>query len=293
MELPDREASTGYKAPRTNLQLSDFNITGRVGDGSFSTVILAQHKDSGKQYAIKIVNKHLILRNKTVEYIKNERNILDQLDYEGVVKLAFTFQDPDSLYFGLEFCPGGDLYDQIRKREGVPVEAAKFYAAEIVLMLQYLRSKEIIHRDLKPENFLIAENGHLKLIDFGCAKAFFLPQIEHPGTKSRTTSFVGTAEYVSPEVLPTFPGHLRSDLLAASSDSFYQLIVSKPPFKVVSEREFEFPEDFPPTARDLVDKLLALEADERIVVDVGNAVFVAVLVAVVVVVGVLSAVASA
>jgi serine/threonine protein kinase len=77
--------------------LSDFDILGRAGDGSFSTVILVQHKGTGIEYAIKIINKHVIMRNKIVDYIKNERNILDKLNYEGVVQLKFTFQDEDSL----------------------------------------------------------------------------------------------------------------------------------------------------------------------------------------------------
>jgi 3-phosphoinositide dependent protein kinase-1 len=84
-------------ACRVNMSLKDFNILGRIGDGSFSTVVLAQHKGTGKEYAIKIMNKHQIMRNKVVDYVRNERNILDKLDDAGVAKLHFTFQDPDSL----------------------------------------------------------------------------------------------------------------------------------------------------------------------------------------------------
>ncbi len=79
------------------VKLGDFDVMGRIGDGSFSTVILARYRASGDQYAIKIVNKHLVLRNKMVEYVKNERTILDALDYDGIVRLHFTFQDADSL----------------------------------------------------------------------------------------------------------------------------------------------------------------------------------------------------
>lgn len=99
---PQRGAEIQCGAPylparRLNLSLADFEILGRAGDGSFSTVVLARHKESGVEYAIKIINKHVVMRNKIVEYIKNERNILDKLTHEGVVQLKFTFQDEDSL----------------------------------------------------------------------------------------------------------------------------------------------------------------------------------------------------
>ncbi len=83
---------------RASLQISDFDIVGRLGDGSFSTVILAKlrHGDD-EHFAIKVVNKHLVLRNRMADYIRNERNILDQLSYDGIVRLRFTFQDSDSL----------------------------------------------------------------------------------------------------------------------------------------------------------------------------------------------------
>lgn len=79
------------------MALTDFNILHRIGDGSFSTVVLAKHKATGKQYALKIMNKHQIMRNKVVDYVRNERNILDKLTDAGIAKLHLTFQDTDSL----------------------------------------------------------------------------------------------------------------------------------------------------------------------------------------------------
>jgi hypothetical protein len=88
----DREEREQYNAPRVDLSLNDFNILGHVGDGSFSSVILCSHKQTNTRYAIKVISKHLVIRNKMVEYIKNERHILDQLHHVGVAKLFFTFQ---------------------------------------------------------------------------------------------------------------------------------------------------------------------------------------------------------
>ncbi|EFJ41871.1 hypothetical protein VOLCADRAFT_83913 [Volvox carteri f. nagariensis] len=272
-QLEDREHQEGYRAPRVALTIRDFHILGRIGDGSFSTVFLAQQKQTGKQYAIKMMNKHLIMRNKVVEYIKNERFILDKLDDAGIAKLHFTFQDPNNLYMGMEYCAGGELYEQIKRRGGLPLDAVRFYAAEVVLILQYLRSAQVVHRDLKPENLLLSADGHLKLIDFGSARASFLPQAEKPPGKNRATSFVGTAEYVSPEVLLNQPLSYPADLWALGC-LLYQMIVGRPPFKAASEyltfqkitdRDFCYPEE-PATAaaRDLTDRLLAMEPSARI-----------------------------
>jgi 3-phosphoinositide dependent protein kinase-1 len=66
-----------------------------------------QHKQTGANYALKVVDKHLVLRHNQTRYISRERRLLDSLEHPGIVRLHFTFQDEDSLYFGLELCPHG------------------------------------------------------------------------------------------------------------------------------------------------------------------------------------------
>ncbi|KAL4439495.1 hypothetical protein ABPG77_008824 [Micractinium sp. CCAP 211/92] len=165
-----KDPQEGKPAPRLQLSLANFELLRRIGDGSYSHVVLARHRESGLEYALKVVDKQYILRHKVVEYIRKERQLLDQLRYNGVARLYFTFQDAYSLYLGLEYCPNGELYDQIRLRGRLDEAAARFYAAEVVLMLEQLRRHRVVHRDLKPENLLLDASGHLKLIDFGSAK---------------------------------------------------------------------------------------------------------------------------
>jgi len=95
---------------RVAFTLADFELVRRLGDGSFAQVVLARHKHSKKQYAIKIIDKHLILRHKQTKYIKNERFLLDKINYEGICDLRFTFQDQNSLYLGLELCQNGTTF---------------------------------------------------------------------------------------------------------------------------------------------------------------------------------------
>ena len=150
--------------------LQEFSLTSRLGDGSYSEVYLAHHDTTGATYALKVINKKHILRHKVAHQVQRERLLLSQLDYDGIIKLFFTFQDAHSLYMALEYCPNGELYDQIRLSEKLSIPNTQFYAAEIVLMLEYLRNQGVVHRDLKPSNLLLNANCDLKICDFGLVR---------------------------------------------------------------------------------------------------------------------------
>ncbi|KAK9864056.1 hypothetical protein WJX84_005775 [Apatococcus fuscideae] len=169
-DTQDRENDPAFKAPRAAYTLADFKLVRRLGDGSYSQVVQARHNATDTDYALKMIDKSLVLRNKQTVYIKTERTLLDLFEYPGIVNLYFTFQDSHSLYLGLTLCPNGELYDQIRRKQGLSLEEIQFYAAEIVLILQYMRRHKVVHRDLKPENLLLNETGHIMLCDFGSAK---------------------------------------------------------------------------------------------------------------------------
>ena len=81
-----------------------------------------------------------------------------------------TAQDPKNLYFILEYVLGGELFTHLRAAGRFSGATTRFYAAEIVLSLEYLHTRNIIYRDLKPENILLDRRGHIKITDFGFAK---------------------------------------------------------------------------------------------------------------------------
>eukprot|EP00242_Pyramimonas_sp_CCMP2087_P010200 CAMPEP_0198211346 /NCGR_PEP_ID=MMETSP1445-20131203/23331_1 /TAXON_ID=36898 /ORGANISM="Pyramimonas sp., Strain CCMP2087" /LENGTH=367 /DNA_ID=CAMNT_0043885587 /DNA_START=341 /DNA_END=1444 /DNA_ORIENTATION=- len=249
-----------------------------LGDGSFSQVVQAQRKGTDEVYALKIMDKRHIIREKKAEYIKNERNILDKLTYDGVVRLYFTFQDENNLYMGLECCEAGELFTQIKRKGKLTVEEARFYTAEVVLILEAIHDANVIHRDVKPENMLIASDGHLKLCDFGSAKIVgsareLIEGIDKEDGGKRKGSFVGTAEYVAPEVLNGLKVTKSVDFWALGCVLF-QMLVSKPPFrgeteyltfqKVVNFEMREFPDDFHEAAKDLILLLLNTNQDTRL-----------------------------
>jgi 3-phosphoinositide dependent protein kinase-1 len=233
--------------------LQEFSLLSRLGDGSYSEVYQAHHDTTGADYALKVINKKHILRHKVVHQVQRERLLLSILNYEGIVKIFFTFQDAHSLYLALEYCPNGELYDQIRLQNKLSVATAQFYAAEIVLMLEYLRNEGVVHRDLKPENLLLTKDGHLKLTDFGSAKSLIndirtedtnqdtnasenVPEKEENNEEipKRASSFVGTADYVCPEMLSSQPVSYSADLWALGC-VLYQMLAGKPPFKAETE----------------------------------------------------------
>lgn len=248
-------------------QRSDFRFGKLLGEGSYSEVMLATEIHTGKQFAIKILEKRHIIREKKDKYVMREREVLSKLDHPFFVRLAFTFQDSEKLYFGLSLAKRGELLPYIQKFGSFDEAASRFYAAEIILALEHLHHLGIIHRDLKPENILLNEDMHIQITDFGTAKI-----LDSNAKEVRANSFVGTAQYVSPELLTEKSVSKSADLWALGC-IIYQLCAGLPPFRGNNEYlifqkiiklEYSFPEGFPAKAKDLVEKLLVLDPSNRL-----------------------------
>ncbi|EHY53803.1 serine/threonine protein kinase [Exophiala dermatitidis] len=276
----DAEGRPVLKAVKKGVK--DFNFGQTLGEGSYSTVLAATDRQSGKQYAIKVLDKRHIIKEKKVKYVNIEKDTLNRLtDHPGVVRLYYTFQDERSLYFVLDLCPGGELLGVLKRMSTFDEECTRFYGAQILDTIEYMHSRGVIHRDLKPENLLLDENMHIKVTDFGTAK--LLPEkrtadgrieFEPDSTseENRANSFVGTAEYVSPELLTDKNACKASDLWAFGC-IIYQLLAGRPPFKAgndyqtfqkIVNLDYEFPRGFPEVARDLVERLLVLDPQRRL-----------------------------
>ncbi|KAJ0411301.1 hypothetical protein ATCC90586_005710 [Pythium insidiosum] len=275
------DANGGASTPPTargNKKPADFMFGATLGEGAYARVVHARMKETGAEYAIKIMEKRFIMKEDKVKFVMMERKVFTQLASERIVKLFYTFHDDNYLYFVMELCRGGELLDVITKHQkeqaalGVQdracsLELTRFYIAEVVQALEYLHAKGFIHRDLKPENILLSESGHIKVTDFGTAK--------DENEEHRSNTFCGTAEFVSPEVLRDHEASRGCDLWALACMVF-QMLVGRPLFRAENEyltfqqilnhpsEDFRYPDGFPDVARDLIDKILLQEPSERL-----------------------------
>ncbi|KAJ5132511.1 Serine/threonine-protein kinase PKH2 [Penicillium atrosanguineum] len=267
----------------------DFNFGNTLGEGSYSTVVFATDRQTLKEYAIKILDKRHIIKEKKVKYVNIEKDTLNRLtDHPGIVRLYYTFQDERSLYFVLDLAKGGELLGVLKRMSTFDEECTRFYGAQILDTIDYMHKRGVIHRDLKPENVLLDHQMHVKITDFGTAKILKMPRRPDESTSSipqldstdipeeeRASSFVGTAEYVSPELLTDKNACKASDLWAFGC-IIYQLLAGRPPFKAGNEYQtfqkivaldYEFPIGFPAVARDLVERLLVLDPARRLQIE--------------------------
>jgi len=246
----------------SNWKLTDFDFLETLGTGTFGRVRLCKHKNSSQYYAIKVLKKADIIRLKQVEHILSEKSVLSSVNHPFIVRLYKTFQDDMHLYMILEYVCGGELFSHLRKVGKFPNDVAKFYAAEIILAIEYLHTKHIVYRDLKPENILLDHKGHVKITDFGFAKRVL----------DRTWTLCGTPEYLAPEIIQS-KGHGKAVDWWALGILIYEMLVGYPPFfdeypmkiyeKILAGR-IQFPHFMDPSAKDLIKRLLTTDKMKRI-----------------------------
>ncbi len=259
--------------------VDDFIFGQSLGEGSYSTVILGSDKHSSKQYAIKILDKRHIIKEKKVKYVNIEKDTMNRLgSHPGMIHLFYTFQDENSLYFVIDYAANGELLSLIKKYGSLSEDCTRYYGVQILDAIRFMHSKGIIHRDLKPENILLDSKYRVRITDFGTAKLLTGDECTRFASNEqedvRANSFVGTAEYVSPELLSAKVCGRSCDIWAYGC-IIYQLIAGRPPFKATNEYltfqkivslKFAYPPGFPHSVRNLVKKLLVLNPKNRLTI---------------------------
>ncbi|XP_068142336.1 LOW QUALITY PROTEIN: 3-phosphoinositide-dependent protein kinase 1 [Drosophila tropicalis] len=168
---PAQQQQQQQTPPPPRRSPNDFIFGRYIGEGSFSMVYLAVDIHSRREYAIKVCEKGLILRERKQDYIKREREVMHMMtNVPGFVNLSCTFQDQRSLYFVMTYARKGDLLPYINRVGSFDVACTRHYAAELLLACEQMHRRNVVHRDLKPENILLDEDMHTLIADFGSAK---------------------------------------------------------------------------------------------------------------------------
>uniref|UniRef100_A0A7N8Y2A2 protein kinase C n=1 Tax=Mastacembelus armatus TaxID=205130 RepID=A0A7N8Y2A2_9TELE len=213
------------------LSLQDFRIIAVLGRGHFGKVLLSEYKKTGTMYAIKALKKGDIIARDEVESLMCEKRIFEIVNmshHPFLVNLFACFQTPEHVCFVMEYTAGGDLMMHIHT-DVFAEPRAVFYAACVVLGLQFLHEHKIVYRDLKLDNLLLDTDGYVKIADFGLCK-------EGMGYGDRTSTFCGTPEFLAPEVL-TDTSYTRAVDWWGLGVLIYEMLVGESPFPGDDEEE--------------------------------------------------------
>ena len=245
--------------------------TKMLGKGAFGEVWLAHHKDLDRDFAMKIIKKRKSKSNDEKD-ILNEIRILKKLDHPKILKVIDFYSTLKKYYIITEYCPEGELFNEIIKVGKFDEGQSAFIINQILKAITYCHKMNIIHRDIKPENIMITnreKNGCLqvKLIDFGTAKIF---EKGHQEKK-----YVGSSYYMAPEIIKRKYDE-KCDLWSIGV-ILYILLTGRPPFDgndddeilenvkkgVYDKSGYPFPL-LSSHAKDLIFKLLEYDPKKRL-----------------------------
>jgi len=263
-EKPKEEA----KVQRTPTVEDKYDMKDVLGTGAFSQVRLAECREDGHMYAIKIIDKKA-LKGKE-DSLENEIRVLKRLDHRNVVKLLEAYESRTCVYLVMELVTGGELFDRIVEKGSYSEKDAADLIKQVLSAVAYMHDQGVVHRDLKPENLLYYSpdpDSKIMISDFGLSK------MEESGVMATAC---GTPGYVAPEVLAQKPYGKAVDVWSIGVIS-YILLCGYPPFydendanlfAQILKGEFEFDspywDDISEEAKDFIRSLMCVNVEHRL-----------------------------
>ncbi|XP_056418799.1 serine/threonine-protein kinase DCLK2 isoform X2 [Hyla sarda] len=275
--LPDApnspEGLNGNRYLDASIILEKYKIGKVIGDGNFAVVKECVERSTGKEYALKIIDKAKCCGKEHL--IENEVSILRQVKHPNIIMLIEEMDTTTELYLVMELVKGGDLFDAITSSTKYTERDASAMIYNLASAMKYLHSLHIVHRDIKPENLLVCEypdkTKSLKLGDFGLATIVDGPLY----------TVCGTPTYVAPEIIAETGYGLKVDIWAAGVIT-YILLCGFPPFRsdnnlqedlfdqiLIGKLEFPSPywDNITDSAKELISCMLQVNVEDRFTAD--------------------------
>ncbi|CAG9835592.1 unnamed protein product [Diabrotica balteata] len=269
-KLPDKDAAKEFYAKYEPKEI--------LGRGISSTVRRCIEKETGKEYAAKIIDLSTsdgINDMSTLEATNQEVTILRHVaGHPYIIELQDVFESSTFIFLVFELCKNGELFDYLTSVVALSEKKTRYIMKQIFEGVEHIHSMKIVHRDLKPENILLDDNLNVKITDFGFAKVLKEGEVLH--------DLCGTPGYLAPEtlrcnMLEDAPGYSFEVDIWACGVIMYTLLVGCPPFwhrkqmvmlRNIMEGKYSFssPEwaDISDAPKDLIRKLLVVNPKDRI-----------------------------
>ncbi|XP_061102538.1 serine/threonine-protein kinase DCLK2-like isoform X3 [Conger conger] len=266
---PSPEAVNGNRSLSASIILEKYRVGKVIGDGNFAVVKECVERSTGKEFALKIIDKAKCSGKEHL--IENEVAVLRRVKHPNIIMLIEEVDTPSDLYLVMELVKGGDLFDAITSSTKYTERDASTMVFNLASALKYLHCMKIVHRDIKPENLLVCEDPEgtksLKLGDFGLATV-----VEGP-----LHTVCGTPTYVAPEIILESGYGLKVDIWAAGVIT-YILLCGFPPFRsdnnqqedlfdqiLVGRLDFPSPywDNITDSAKELIGQMLQVNVEAR------------------------------
>ncbi|RHW70843.1 serine/threonine kinase [Trypanosoma brucei equiperdum] len=257
---------------RGTKRIGRYELGKTLGSGNFSKVKIGRDVETGKEWAIKIIDKEQLVRERMEEQLKREIAVMKVLRQPNVIELREVMQTTNHIYIVLELVTGGELFDKIAAAKRFDENTARHYFHQLIAGVHYCHSQGIAHRDLKPENLLLDSDDTLKISDFGLSH---LHNGNAGGQGTMLQTVCGTPNYVAPEVLKErgYDG-VMADVWSCGVVLFVMLAGYLPfddenvnaLFTKIERGEYRMSRHFSPNARSLISRMLTVDPWRRITV---------------------------
>ena len=247
--------------------MMNYKFLSKLGSGSFGVVKLAIEKSTGKKVAIKILDKRKISKKEEETRILYEKEIIKSFDHINVIEVFNIDEDPQKIYFIMEYCEKGELLNYVVKKRKLDEDEASYFYFQLINGLENIHHHGICHRDLKFGNLLINSSDILKIIDFGLSNYY--------DNINLLSSRCGSSLYASPELISNKKYNGFTSDIWSSGIILYGMLCGYLPFdgknpKVLYENitkgKLIFPHDLSNDAMDIIRKLLDTNPNTRITI---------------------------